>query len=261
MGVGTILAARRVILMAFGEGKAPVVAQAVEGPVTPAVAASFLQQHTDAQFMLDEAAAAELAPIQKPLAARAGGVGRRHRSARPSSGWPAGRQADPQAHRRGLQRARPAGPARRPRAGLRHQPRRLPLAAGDDHRLARRQAGLGQAARRHHPPARCHFPQARADLLAAPRRRRDHHGRHAHPPGRPGARSARRLPDQREHRRLRSRRAALRRLRRRLQPLFGIVAAGSTPAQGRGGSGTSRSSCATRSRARWTRRRCSRSRG
>ena len=34
MGVGTILEARRVLLLAFGEGKAPIVAQAVEGPVT-----------------------------------------------------------------------------------------------------------------------------------------------------------------------------------------------------------------------------------
>jgi glucosamine-6-phosphate deaminase len=66
MGVGTILAAKKVILMAFGEGKAPVVARAVEGPITAAVAASFLQQHRDARFMLDEAAAAELTRFKSP---------------------------------------------------------------------------------------------------------------------------------------------------------------------------------------------------
>jgi glucosamine-6-phosphate deaminase len=44
MGVGTILDARRVILMAFGEHKAPVIAQAIEAPITSSVAASFLQQ-------------------------------------------------------------------------------------------------------------------------------------------------------------------------------------------------------------------------
>jgi glucosamine-6-phosphate deaminase len=66
MGVGTILAARRVVLVAFGEGKAPVVARAVEGPVTDSVAASFLQEHANAQVYLDAAAAAELTRCRCP---------------------------------------------------------------------------------------------------------------------------------------------------------------------------------------------------
>jgi glucosamine-6-phosphate deaminase len=66
MGVGTILDARRIILMAFGENKAPVIARAVEGPVTASVAASFLQQHPDATFMLDSAAAADLTRFRCP---------------------------------------------------------------------------------------------------------------------------------------------------------------------------------------------------
>ncbi|MDX1962250.1 MAG: glucosamine-6-phosphate deaminase [Pirellulales bacterium] len=66
MGVGTILAARRVILIAFGEHKAPIVATAVEQPITDAVAASFLQLHPNATLMLDEAAAAELARVKTP---------------------------------------------------------------------------------------------------------------------------------------------------------------------------------------------------
>lgn len=49
---------RRVILIAFGENKAGVAAQAVEGPVTPGVAASYLQEHPDATVYLDHAAAA-----------------------------------------------------------------------------------------------------------------------------------------------------------------------------------------------------------
>ena len=53
MGVGTILDARKIILMAFGEHKAPIVQRAVEGAVTDAVAASFLQEHPDATFLLD----------------------------------------------------------------------------------------------------------------------------------------------------------------------------------------------------------------
>ncbi len=60
MGVGTILAAKRVVIMAFGENKAPVVARAVEGEVTAVVAASFLQDHPNTRFVMDQAAAAAL---------------------------------------------------------------------------------------------------------------------------------------------------------------------------------------------------------
>src|SRR5438067_983941 len=66
MGVGTILEARRVVIMAFGEHKAPIVQRAVEGPVTDVIAASFLQQHLDATFLLDEPAARELTAFRRP---------------------------------------------------------------------------------------------------------------------------------------------------------------------------------------------------
>jgi glucosamine-6-phosphate deaminase len=66
MGVGTILDARRVVLMAFGENKAMVVGRAVEGEVTASVAASFLQAHPNACFVLDPAAAAELTRFKTP---------------------------------------------------------------------------------------------------------------------------------------------------------------------------------------------------
>jgi glucosamine-6-phosphate deaminase len=66
MGVGTILSARRVILVAFGEGKASIVAAAVEGRLTDSVAASFLQEHPNAEVILDEAAAARLTRRQSP---------------------------------------------------------------------------------------------------------------------------------------------------------------------------------------------------
>jgi glucosamine-6-phosphate deaminase len=66
MGVGTILDARKVVLMAFGEHKAPVVQRATEGPVTESVAASFLQQHPDATFLLDQPAARRLAAFDHP---------------------------------------------------------------------------------------------------------------------------------------------------------------------------------------------------
>ncbi|PSC74175.1 glucosamine-6-phosphate deaminase isoform A [Micractinium conductrix] len=66
MGVATILKARRILLMAFGENKATVVREAVEGPVTPHVAASYLQQHSDATVLLDYAAAAGLTRVGCP---------------------------------------------------------------------------------------------------------------------------------------------------------------------------------------------------
>jgi glucosamine-6-phosphate deaminase len=66
MGVGTIMSARRVILMAWGENKAPVVREAVEGPVSSGVAASYLQEHANARVVLDTAAAAELTRFKSP---------------------------------------------------------------------------------------------------------------------------------------------------------------------------------------------------
>jgi glucosamine-6-phosphate deaminase len=66
MGVGTILDARRVVLIAFGEHKAAVVAEAIEGPVTPKIAASYLQRHPNAEVVLDEAGAAELTRFRSP---------------------------------------------------------------------------------------------------------------------------------------------------------------------------------------------------
>ena len=69
MGVGTILAAKRVFLLAFGEGKAAVVARALEGPVTAQVSASFLQRHPNAMVFLDEASSAKLARYAQPWTA------------------------------------------------------------------------------------------------------------------------------------------------------------------------------------------------
>ncbi len=60
VGVGTLLAARRLLLLATGESKAAAIAAAVEGEVGPQCPASFLQQHADCTFLLDRAAAAQL---------------------------------------------------------------------------------------------------------------------------------------------------------------------------------------------------------
>jgi glucosamine-6-phosphate deaminase len=60
MGLGTILGARRVLLLATGPAKADMVAKAIEGSLTAMVPASALQMHADAVVLLDEAAAAGL---------------------------------------------------------------------------------------------------------------------------------------------------------------------------------------------------------
>jgi glucosamine-6-phosphate deaminase len=59
-GIGTILEARHLVLLATGENKAEAVAQAVEGPVAALVPASALQLHPHATVVVDEAAAAKL---------------------------------------------------------------------------------------------------------------------------------------------------------------------------------------------------------
>lgn len=60
MGIGTILDARRNLLLASGEGKARAIADAVEGPVAAMVPASALQLHRVVNVCIDEAAASEL---------------------------------------------------------------------------------------------------------------------------------------------------------------------------------------------------------
>ncbi|MFB7086620.1 glucosamine-6-phosphate deaminase [Streptomyces sp. NPDC056296] len=59
-GIGTILEARHVVLLATGEGKADAVAASVEGPVAAVCPASALQLHPHATVVVDEAAAAKL---------------------------------------------------------------------------------------------------------------------------------------------------------------------------------------------------------
>lgn len=66
MGVGTIMKADRILLMAWGEGKSPIIAKTVEGPLTDSVPATFLQNHPNTTFVLDEAAAAELTRYKTP---------------------------------------------------------------------------------------------------------------------------------------------------------------------------------------------------
>jgi glucosamine-6-phosphate deaminase len=61
MGIGTILEARKILLLAAGQSKSSAVAKSIEGPITSAVSASALQLHPDVTFLIDDAAASQLA--------------------------------------------------------------------------------------------------------------------------------------------------------------------------------------------------------
>ena len=66
MGVGTILSAKKIFLMAWGEGKAPVIKEAAEGEIKESVPATYLQNHPNAEIILDEASGAELTRLKTP---------------------------------------------------------------------------------------------------------------------------------------------------------------------------------------------------
>lgn len=66
LGLGNILHSSRVMTMAWGEDRAGVVAEAMEGPVSENVPASFLQLHNHARIALDLQAASDLTRISHP---------------------------------------------------------------------------------------------------------------------------------------------------------------------------------------------------
>jgi len=66
MGVGTILTAKKIFLMAWGEGKAPIIKEAVEGEIKESIPATYLQHHSNVSIILDEASAAELTRMKTP---------------------------------------------------------------------------------------------------------------------------------------------------------------------------------------------------
>ncbi|MGN8224471.1 glucosamine-6-phosphate deaminase [Gracilimonas sp. BCB1] len=66
MGVGTIMKADRIFLMAWGEGKANIIQKAIEGDITSQIPATFLQKHENVEFILDDASSAELTRTKTP---------------------------------------------------------------------------------------------------------------------------------------------------------------------------------------------------
>jgi glucosamine-6-phosphate deaminase len=66
MGIAEIMKAKKIILLAWGTSKAPVIKKSAEDDDTEHVPASLLQNHDDVTFVIDEAAAAELTRIKSP---------------------------------------------------------------------------------------------------------------------------------------------------------------------------------------------------
>ncbi|MBS1577262.1 MAG: glucosamine-6-phosphate deaminase, partial [Bacteroidetes bacterium] len=66
MGISTIMKSKKIILMAWGPGKAPVIKKAVEEDDTEHVPASLLQNHDNVTFVMDESAASELTRNKSP---------------------------------------------------------------------------------------------------------------------------------------------------------------------------------------------------
>lgn len=65
-GISTIMKAKKILLMAWGQFKAPVVKAAAEDNITESIPASLLQNHDNCTFILDELAASELTRIKSP---------------------------------------------------------------------------------------------------------------------------------------------------------------------------------------------------
>jgi glucosamine-6-phosphate deaminase len=66
MGIGTILEARRILIPAWGEGKAWIIEQIVEGEITQDLPASYLQSHSNIEIVTDENAAENLTRFKTP---------------------------------------------------------------------------------------------------------------------------------------------------------------------------------------------------
>ncbi len=144
MGVGTILEAQRIVLLASGESKAEAIAAAVEGPVTSMITASALQLHSDTITYLDRAAASKLKNVEYYdwiQAKQPGAPGMVPGPHFHRAGYePSPAELSPSVMRRAIP------PSRRP-AGI--------LAAGCDRipfrQLVRRTGFPGHAGRRRHP--------------------------------------------------------------------------------------------------------------
>ena len=66
MGIGTVLSAKRIVLLAWGINKGTIVKKTIEGKISSFLPATYLQEHNNTTFVLDEEASAELTRIKTP---------------------------------------------------------------------------------------------------------------------------------------------------------------------------------------------------
>jgi len=66
MGIGTVKDAKRIVLLAWGSNKNTILKETIEGAISAAVPATYLQQHSNTTFVLDEEASSELTRVKTP---------------------------------------------------------------------------------------------------------------------------------------------------------------------------------------------------
>ncbi|MFK5879539.1 MAG: glucosamine-6-phosphate deaminase [Flavobacteriaceae bacterium] len=66
MGIGTVKKAKRIVLLGWGDNKACILKKTIEGEITSQVPATYLQEHPNTTFILDEGASSELTRIKTP---------------------------------------------------------------------------------------------------------------------------------------------------------------------------------------------------
>ena len=66
MGIGTVKSAKRIVLLAWGVNKSGIIKETIEGEISSNVPATYLQEHENTTFVLDEAASSELTRVKTP---------------------------------------------------------------------------------------------------------------------------------------------------------------------------------------------------
>ena len=66
MGIGTVLSAKRIVLLGWGANKAEILKETIEGEITSEVPATYLQHHNNTSFIIDEGASSELTRVKTP---------------------------------------------------------------------------------------------------------------------------------------------------------------------------------------------------
>ena len=66
MGIGTVRSAKRIVLLAWGANKSKIIKETIEGEISSSVPATYLQQHNNTTFVMDEEASSELTRIRTP---------------------------------------------------------------------------------------------------------------------------------------------------------------------------------------------------